>query len=135
MVASLQKKVRWAFFVEKNHVFFFFCKLLKINSLKKCLKINVIFLLQKFVGLKICFTFALAFGKQRLAQSKLILDIIPYRQAVQRVWRYFIVKYRVRNEKRTVNQRLRYIFPASTNNFYKVYSAFGHYRYKLQRRV
>jgi hypothetical protein len=43
---------------------------LKINSLKKCLKINVIFLLQKFVGLKICFTFALAFGKQRLAQSK-----------------------------------------------------------------
>ena len=116
-----------SFFAEKSAVgvfcgkeprFFLFCKLLKINSLKKCLKINVIFLLQKFVGLKFCFTFALAFGKQRLAQSKLILDIIPYRQAVQRVWRYFIVKYRVRNEKRTVNQRLRYIFPASTNNFY-----------------
>ena len=126
MVASLQKKVRWAFFVEKNHVFSFFCKLLKINSLKKCLKINVIFLLQKFVGLKFCFTFALAFGKQRLAQSKLILDIIPYRQAVQRVWQYLvIVKYRVRNEKRTVNQRLRYNFPASTNNFYQVYLPSG----------
>ena len=82
--------------------------------------------LQKFVGLKFCFTFALAFGKQRLAQSKLILDIIPYRQAVQRVWRYLvIVKYRVRNEKRTVNQRLRYNFPASTNNFYQVYLPSG----------
>ena len=38
-----------------------------------------------FCSPKFCLTFVLAFGKKRLAQSKLILDIIPYRQAVQRV--------------------------------------------------
>ena len=40
-----------------------------------------------FAGSKICLTFALAFGKQRgnaVYGSKMILETIPYRQAVQR---------------------------------------------------
>ena len=40
-----------------------------------------------FAGSKICLTFALAFGKQRGnagRRSKMILETIPYRQAVQR---------------------------------------------------
>ena len=40
-----------------------------------------------FAGSKICLTFALAFGKQRgnaVYGSEMILETIPYRQAVQR---------------------------------------------------
>ena len=48
---------------------------------------------KSFCGSEICSTFVLAFGKQRGCESssKMILDNIPYRQAVQRGLRHFFV--------------------------------------------
>ena len=64
-----------------------FCKVLKINARLKKFKFYVKKFLYLFVGLENCTTFALAFGKQRGnagRRSKMILETIPYRQAVQR---------------------------------------------------
>ena len=72
--------------------------------------------LEKFVSSEICSTFALAFGKQprlRYWLSEMILDNIPYRQAVQRGLRHFfmleVITSKVRNEIRTVKNNLIYI--------------------------
>ena len=49
----------------------------------------------KFVVLKICTTFALAFGNERgnaVLESKMILETIPYRQAVQRSLSVYLTK-------------------------------------------
>ena len=62
-----------------------------------------------FVSSKNSTTFALAFGKQRgnaVFGSMMILENIPYRQAVQRSLFENLnkeIKCKVRNEKRTVN--------------------------------
>ena len=45
-------------------------------------------LLKSFCSLNFCLTFVIAFGKQRRVarlEAQMILDNIPYRQAVQRV--------------------------------------------------
>ena len=72
--------------------------------------------LKKFVSSEKSSTFALAFGKQPRLQywlSEMILDNIPYRQAVQRGLRHFLLEVitsKVRNEIRTVKNNLIYIF-------------------------
>ena len=74
------------------------------------------------MGLKICLTFALAFGNERTVSarsSKMILENIPYRQAVQRsmIFLNCWFKCKVRNEKRTVNFRLKYIYSGQYKQF------------------
>ena len=87
-----------------------FCKSLKINTRLKKFNFLAKKFLHLFADIKNSTTVALAFGKQRgnavENDSMMILETIPYRQAVQRSLFVKIGqrnKCKVRNEKRTVD--------------------------------
>ena len=106
---------------KKKDNFFFVVTCWEISDLAKGAKIWDKFFLKKFAGSKKVLTFALAFGKEHTSNLHETQDD-PWKHSIQTsstTCRSALLqrdRFKVRNEKRTVNLDWNIFIPASTNN-------------------